>query len=311
MIRFAMALFALIATPAWSKVMMTSMDSIGRSQVPVTIIVPDKGKVKGLILFSHGAFSSPAKYAELTGPWSKRGYAIIAPLHADSSDWSGAKPEMKDQTVWRKADMANVIARLPEFAKLGGFGLRKQPFIAAGHSFGALIAMELDDPRIVSIVAFSPPGPVPGLSLPIVSKPMFTVTGTADSHPIMAPKWEAHLTAHNKSEWVSWAYVGNGADHYFGGIYCRPELPGPKQWEPFWEALQLSQAFMDASIQFPVGKSESAPVTSVRAAANEAARAAKAMVNLYKALDGVPTKAGTLSRNSSGPSPFGKGGSRN
>jgi dienelactone hydrolase len=311
MIRYLLALLALIATPVWSKVTLTEMGSIGRTNVPVTIISPDKGKVKGIILFSHGAFSSPAKYAELTGPWSRRGYAIIAPLHADSSDWTGAKPEMKDQTNWRKADMANVISRLPEYAKLAGFRLKDQPFIAAGHSFGALIAMELDDPRIVSIVAFSPPGPVQGLSLPIVSKPMFTVTGTADSHPMMAPKWEAHLTAHNQSESASWAYVGNGADHYFGGIYCRPELPGPKQWEPFREALQLSQVFMDASIRFPVGNAESTPVTSVRAAADEAARAAKAMVNLFEKLEGVPTKAGTLSRNSSGPSPFGKGGGRN
>jgi hypothetical protein len=264
-----------IATPATAKTITATVSSAGDRQVPVTIITPDRGKVKGIILFSHGALSSPAKYSELTTPWSTRGFAIIAPLHADSADWAGTKPAMADQTAWRMADMAAVIADLPGFGRKAGFTPGKLPLIAAGHSFGALIAMSISDPNIVSVLAFSPPGPLPGITLPVVSKPMFTVTGTADAHPMIAPKWEAHLTAHQQSTGLAWAYVGKDADHYFGGIYCRPELPGPKQWEPYREALGLSETFLDASLRMN--------------------RNGKGPKLLEKAFKGFAPKSGTLS----------------
>lgn len=242
-------LFALIlllmANAAFAKTTVVEMESSANRRIPVTIVTPDKGKVKGIILFSHGAFSAPGKYAELTGPWAKSGYAIVAPLHADSSDWTGVKPAMKDQTAWRIADMQAAIANLAHFAKEAQFKADKARLIAAGHSFGALIAMMLDEPRIISVMAFSPPGPLPGLNIPVVSRPMLTITGTADTNPQIAPDWRVHLTAHQQATGRKWAYVGADADHYFGGIYGRPELPGPKQSAPFDEALALSIRFLD------------------------------------------------------------------
>ena len=40
------------------------------------------------------------------------------------------------------------------------------------------------------------------------------------------------------------AYVGTDADHYFGGIYGRPELPGPKAEAAFADLVPLSLAFL-------------------------------------------------------------------
>ncbi len=41
---------------------------------------PAEGKSKGVILFSHGAFSAPRKYEELIHYWVKAGYDVHAPL---------------------------------------------------------------------------------------------------------------------------------------------------------------------------------------------------------------------------------------
>ena len=42
------------------------------------------GRPRGSILFSHGAASSPNKYPDLVGAWTKAGYDVWAPLHVDS-----------------------------------------------------------------------------------------------------------------------------------------------------------------------------------------------------------------------------------
>lgn len=241
------ALLALLSVPATarpSSEVVAIENGSGRT-VPVTLVKPE-GHLRGVVFFSHGALSNPAKYAALTERWAAAGYFVVAPLHGDSTDWTGVKPQQAEQLPWRLADMALVRARLPMLAQRAGLKLGKAPLYATGHSFGALIAMLWDDPAVRSVIAISPPGPIPGLPMPPEDKPLLVVTGTQDSFPLIAPKWQDHLTAYHQAQGPALAYVGTGADHYFGGIYGRPELPGPKAEAAFADLVPLTLAFLAA-----------------------------------------------------------------
>jgi hypothetical protein len=239
------SLLVLLAAPlaASPRVVETSLDNGAGRVVPITLVAP-QGRVKGVIAFSHGALSSPAKYSALTLRWVEAGYFVVAPLHGDSTDWKGTKPAQAEQTPWRLADMRLIKAQMGELARRAGVRLGRAPLHAAGHSFGGLIAIAWDDPAIVSVIAISPPGPIPGLPMPPETKPLLVVTGTTDTNPMMAPQWQLHLTAYNQATGPALAYVGTDADHYFGGIYGRPELPGPKAEAAFADLVPLTLYFL-------------------------------------------------------------------
>lgn len=246
--RWTLIFGLLLAAPVAAQDVRTVTQAVdngaGRS-VPITIVARP-GKARGVIYFSHGALSAPAKYAAMTQWWARSGFVVIAPLHADSTSWAGVKPARAEQTEWRLHDMRLARAQTAALAKAAGAEAARVPVIAAGHSFGALIAMLDPDPRVRAVIAFSPPGPVPGFTIPVVAKPMLTITGTADVLPMIAPRWEAHLAAHEQASGVAVACVGDGVDHYFGGVFGRPELPGPRQLEQFDTAMAQSFRFMRA-----------------------------------------------------------------
>lgn len=264
MIRWLTLALALVAAPLAAQevrsVTLAANNGAGR-MVPITITAR-AGKPRGVIYFSHGALSAPAKYEAMTIWWARSGYAVIAPLHADSTDWAGAKPAREQQIDWRLHDMR--LARGEEARLMAAVNARagRAPRLAVGHSFGALISMLDPDPQVRAVIAFSPPGPVPGLTIPVVSKPMLTITGTADVLPMIAPKWEAHLAGHDKAVGVAIACVGTGVDHYFGGVFGRPELPGPRQQEQFDAAMAQSFRFIRAFA--PVTRLPGGAVKSLR-----------------------------------------------
>ncbi len=246
----------LMASPAFAKVQSVeaSFDNGEGRSVPLTLVAKS-GKARGIILFSHGALSSPAKNRPIIDRWAEQGFAVIAPLHGDSTDWTGTKPTRDQQTPWRLADMKLARSKLAELAAKTGTRVGNLPVIAAGHSFGALIAMMDNGSDIVAVIAFSPPGPVPSLTIPAVSKPMLTITGTADVLPMIAPTWDAHLYGHGLAQGPAFAFVANSADHYFGGIFGKTGLPGPKQAAQFEEAMRLSGLFLDG---YGLGKTKGA-----------------------------------------------------
>jgi dienelactone hydrolase len=230
----------------WSTREASIDDGTGR-EVPLTVVARP-GAARGVILFSHGALSSPAKYRAIIDRWAASGFVVIAPLHADSSDWTGAKPAREQQVEWRLSDMRLARAQLAQLAAGVEASLGAAPVFTAGHSFGALIAMLDVDAATVAVIGFSPPGPLPGLAIPVVRKPLLTVTGTADVLPMIAPQWQAHLHGHEQAAGPALAYVATQADHYFGGIFGRPELPGPRQQPQFDEAMQVAALFLGAQV---------------------------------------------------------------
>lgn len=215
------------------------------------------GERRGLVLFSHGALSSPDKYERVAGRWASAGFDVMAPLHVDSLDHPDhAKYGMLESWSARLQDMRALAARADA-----------PSFVAAGHSYGGLVALTLGgalsavppgveqplrDRRAGSVVALSPPGASPGLitkdGYAGLAVPAFIQTGTQDVPPGPGDgRWQVHLDAFEAAPaGDKYALVLDGADHYFGGLICRLDRPGPPQDAPLDQALTLSTLFLEA-----------------------------------------------------------------
>ena len=228
--------------------------------VPMRLWLPDgMGAASRLVAFSHGANANAAKYDALTRAWAGEGHAVAAVLHADSPDHPGGgrigRPEAwKERLAGMRIAVGELSGRYPGV-----------PVIAAGHSYGALVAQALGgaevalsgdggaipDPRVTRIIAFSPPGPLPGFidraGWSKIAVPLFVATGTADVLPIVAPTWDAHKASFEASTVnPRWLWVGEGVDHYFGNRIGRPDhAPSAEQARLFEAALGASVAFIE------------------------------------------------------------------
>lgn len=218
-----------------------------------------RGRRRGTILFSHGAMSSPFKYPGLIGPWSEAGYDVFAPLHVDSLDHPDSA---------KYPGLASWTARIEDMRALSAH-IGTSSYIAAGHSYGGLVALTLGgaaavappgvsgslrDPRARAVVAFSPPAPVPALitleGYAALAVPALIQTGDLDSPP-GAPAgdgWKLHLAPYEApaAGGSRYALVLAGVDHYFGGAICKFNLPGPPQTDQLQVAAQISTRFIDA-----------------------------------------------------------------
>lgn len=192
-----------------------------------------------LIIFSHGANATYDRYNALLHAWARAGYVVAAPLHVDSEEHPRRADFGQEMHIPTRIEDYNLVRsalgvgplKHAEDVSLSG------TYIAAGHSFGALIAQgaggaALGGPPVdavnlpSAIIAVSPPGPIPGAvdteAWGAISVPMLVVTGTEDVLPFIAPKWQDHLASHEAApEAFSIALVFDGADHYFNGAFGR------------------------------------------------------------------------------------------
>lgn len=216
---------------------------------------PETPQPNGIILFSHGAFSAPWKYENLIMHWVEAGYEVHAPLHVDSSDHPRTK-EFQGMAGWG--------ARMEDMKLLANtYGA--DGYIAAGHSYGALVALTLggatttppegmqtplQDNRARLVLAFSPPGAIPGFvdanAYSEVNIPTFIQTGTKDILP-NSTSYTPHLLSYEagKADNQHYLMVIDEVDHYFGGAICRPELESPKQLVELKQASEISLTFME------------------------------------------------------------------
>jgi pimeloyl-ACP methyl ester carboxylesterase len=237
-------------------------DDKRRSQVD--IYSPRSGGPYPLVAFSHGAFSAPERYAALLSAIAASGFVVVAPLHIDSELLTnGQEPPPRVET-WstRKADMRLVAEAVPAIeATLGGVKISAvdEGYLVAGHSYGAFIAQVLAgatgmgedanvDKRIEAVIAFSPPGPLPGFiaddAWDGLSVPHLVVTGTADILPGFLDEWELHTLPYQRAEaGQQWLWVGKDVDHYFGKLIGRLSNDIAPQKDQFAEALAVTQQF--------------------------------------------------------------------
>lgn len=222
-----------------------------------------RGRARGIVLFSHGAASSPQLYERILDQWALEGWHILAPLHVDSE----RHPHTKDYP-----GLASWKARIEDMRALSAH-VGNRPWVAAGHSYGGLVALTmggaaavppqgisgpLSDPNAKAVVAFSPPAPVPVLctaeGYAKLAVPALIQTGTSDN-PSLGPgvppvpgSWKGHLTPYDvaASGVHRYGLVLEGVDHYFGGLICRYEVPGPQQRARLEDAKRISSQFLRA-----------------------------------------------------------------
>lgn len=220
-----------------------------------------RGKAKALVLFSHGAASSPRFYEGVFAPWVAAGFHVMAPLHVDSLEHPRTK-EFPGLASWK--------ARIEDMRVLSAH-IGQRPWIAAGHSYGGLVALTmggaaavvpaglsgpLSDLNVRAVVAFSPPAPIPALctaqGYAALAVPALIQTGTKDIVPGITTTdgegWRGHMVPFEAAAAGGHRYglVLDGVDHYFGGAICRYDLPGPKRIEQLADAARISALFVDA-----------------------------------------------------------------
>jgi pimeloyl-ACP methyl ester carboxylesterase len=206
------------------------------------------GPAKSLVAYSHGANSRPDKYDRLFERLAAAGHSVVAPLHVDSPDHPAAGTFARPaQIAMRLEDMRGI------FAAHGG----DAPKIAAGHSYGAMIAQMIGgaggtapEADVKAVMAWSPPGAYAPMQISAgmwktLARPQLVITGTADLLPGMAPTWDVHRLSFDTAPVPGALFVGEGVDHYFGNIICRPERAVPPQTQQFDDAVAVSLAFLD------------------------------------------------------------------
>jgi hypothetical protein len=243
---------------AWPEAQLTRVGVAGGREALVWRCAAD-GEVRGHIAFSHGSHSAPWKYARLIRGWQEAGYDVWAPLHVDSTDHPAPiDPAAGDTWQPRLADM-RAAARL-----IG------RPYIAAGHSYGALTALVLGgveaqvpqgwqgplrDPLVRCVVALSPPPPFPGLidlrGYAALAVPALIQTGDRDlipGWPDTGLGWRMHLPAYDQAVAGGNRYllVLDGVDHFFGGAIGELGQGGKPQLAELGRAAEIINDFLQA-----------------------------------------------------------------
>lgn len=253
--------------------------SEGRS-VPVTVFAPQEAGTYPLIAFSHGAYAAPGRYRALLEPLAAAGFIIVAPMHIDSEEFEHAEgePDHPPHAVtWaaRNEDFALALkppTSLVEALSAAGLTLDLERKISLGHSYGALIAQmpggavaiepdggQIDrrDDSVDVVVGWSPPGAMDGFMAKEGWKgltiPALTITGTTDILPGFLENWEENLAAYyNAPVGARAKWVGEGVDHYFGGVFGRVKPADENSTAKFKQALAASLNFMERHSDAPV-----------------------------------------------------------
>lgn len=241
----------------------------GRS-VPFEIIYPDNASEYPLLVFSHGAFSSPDRYYAVLKPIAAAGYVVVAPMHIDSEDFTQSEEPSQSQ-VWesRGEDIDLALSRNPDLYKLVTKQKLKIDYdniAVMGHSYGALIAQLAGGAKAIpptplrrnlfvqAVVAFSPPGSTPGLidkdGWSSFSAPSLTITGTADILTGFNDDWKLHKHSYEYAPFGQrWLWVGEGVDHYFGGMIGREKPASEKSQLLFNRAVATTLDFLDKTLK--------------------------------------------------------------
>jgi len=250
------------------------VESAGRV-TPMTAFVPLLAGEYPLIGFSHGAFAAPDRYEAMLAPIASAGYIVVAPMHIDSEEMQQETPPEQAE-VWRtrNADMQLALSITGELlGALEPFNVTIDPAntIAIGHSFGALMAQFTGGVQPVSkdgaatgmrvsnlagVVAFSPPGPIPGTigaeGWSQIDVPSLTLTGTGDVLPGFIDDWSLHKASFEHApEGSAELWVGEGVDHYFGGVFGRVKPADRNSRVMFDRALAQTLGFIERNTGHP------------------------------------------------------------
>ena len=241
--------------------------------VATRIAYPTRGRNLPVVLFSHGAYSSKDQYNRILDVWAAHGYVVVAPTHRDSTTLGAVRGSAEPRRfAWRLDDMALLLSQLDVLGRkvpaLAG-RVDAHTVVAAGHSFGGLVAQTLAgatyfdqasgetrsnvDAHIVAAIVFSGAGRLPPIlrrqDFQSITVPLLVTVGTEDlkQTELSGYRWrrEPYDLAPSGHKYL---LVLEGADHYLGGLVCRDDLPKNPRGPDFVAAFNaMSLAFLDAT----------------------------------------------------------------
>jgi pimeloyl-ACP methyl ester carboxylesterase len=261
---------------------LTMTDEVQDREVPLRLLFPAEDGPFPLVVFSSGAFCFPQMYDLVTSHWVSHGYVVIVPNHLDSPN-NAAPPTAEQFPLMfpsRVRDISYVVDDIEEIQARAGIGSKIDitRLAAAGHSFGAIIALiktglELQpeladtwastfDDRFDAAVVLSAPGPGMGPGMDSltdgaytkIGKPLIATGGTNDVGRVRPPG------GMSPGEWRTLAFtlappgdkysvITEGTDHYSGGLICNPDRGGDPDPESVAIVASVTTAFLDAYIK--------------------------------------------------------------
>ncbi len=236
-------------------------------EVRWVVFYPEKPGKYPLIAFSSGAFSDPDRYSAILRPFAAYGAVVIAPIPIDAEVLRSEKSFAAGEVFATRIADLNAALDPPLIImtalSANGIAIGKER-VAAGHSYGALIAQMAGGAKVLgpdgvigpqprsaidAIIAWSPPGELPGQSaresFASMTAPSLTITGTKDILPGFIDDWQTHGFAYRSVQAGQHElWVGKNIDHYFGGIFGRVKTAEPEDRRLFEAALSHSLGFM-------------------------------------------------------------------
>jgi predicted dienelactone hydrolase len=229
-----------------------------------------------VVVFSHGAFCYPERYAVVTDHWVSHGYIVIAPNHLDSpnnrermgADQVARLLESRIEDLAAVADGVGAIAEKTNMAS--------RPDTArmaiAGHSFGGMLAqieaglmlkdpttgaaVSRADPRFRAAVVMSGVGPMPQMAenaFAGLKGPLIASGGTLDEGNVGSGQvfpWEWRMSPYTLAPpGDKYSVVLDRGDHYLGGLICREDRGGEDDPEGAAIVRALQTAFLDAYLK--------------------------------------------------------------
>ena len=213
-----------LALAAQTSVVTTDMPfQVGTRATRLFVTRVERGKPKGVALFSTGWGAAPDGYARLQAVLAMEGFVVLAPVHVDSP----AYPD-KTATFDRRQVFMERIADMRAASAHAARAFPGLPVIAEGHSFGSLISLceggalanlaPFRNPAVKAVLAFSSAGKIPGLigpeSYKALDLPVMLVTGTTDTVDLFVADPSDHLYPIETSPaGAKYALVLGGGDH--------------------------------------------------------------------------------------------------
>jgi len=243
-------------------------------EMSLRIVYPAQGGPYPVAVFSHGTFSSGAKYDLVVEFWAARGYVVILPNHIDAN--YGITPTKTEDMInviqTRISDMSLVLDGRDEIVaqNTGLKGkLNHDQVIAAGHSVGTQVVLvntgqrmrnpsndfvtESSEDRFMAAVMLSDPGKMammPDDTWKGGSAPTLLSTGPDDyglmgDGNVVAEYQNEILTIPDEPTGDKYLLLIEHGDHYFGGLIHR-EVGKEPDHDGLAAFNAASLAFMDA-----------------------------------------------------------------
>ena len=250
-------------------------------ELQMRLAFPASGGPYPVIVFSHGNGCSQDMYAGFADHWASYGFVVIQPVHMDSMDlgfsMKGVTMEIMTKVVSdRPKDVQFILdsfdqleAQVPDLAGK----LDPSRLVAAGHSMGSGTAMVLngvamtnpidqftlssDESRFQAMILISEPSNnriMPEEPWRMATVPTIIVTGSEDFSTTGAPDgkksknaWYIPADAVYPEQPHYYLFM-DGSDHYFGGVICKSDRPGPLDYGALNISNGVTTAFLNAYI---------------------------------------------------------------